>query len=240
MKKLALAILLIFLITNLNAKSLRVAIETWAPFVYFENDKPKGLTIDIFNNLAKELNVDVEFLKIPWPRALRMLENGEIDAMGNLSYSQEREKYIQYIQPSFYKLETNFYTLQGNENLISSYNDLYNHTILTAKGYLYFPKFDNDVKVNKEVILDRIEENSQIIEEEIMLKMLLAKRVKVIISSNAIMDFIIESGSFKNLVKKASYTPNHIDLIYIGISKQSSFIKDIDDINEAMEKILSK
>ena len=240
MKKLILTLLLIFLTTSLNAKTLRVAIETWTPFVYFENDTPKGLTIDIFNNLAKELNMDVEFIKIPWTRALRMLKNGNIDAMGNLSYSQKREKYIQYIQPSFYKLKTNFYTLKGNENLISSYSDLYNYTILTAKGYLYFPKFDTDAKISKEVIHDRIEKNSQIIEEEIMLKMLLAKRVKVIISSNAIMDFIIEFGSFKNLVKKANYAPNYIDPIYVGISKQSPFIKDINKINKAMEKILNK
>lgn len=240
MRKIALFILLLCMTTQINAKTLKVAIDNWTPFVYFENDKPKGLTIDIFNKLTKELNIDIEFIQIPWARALSMMKKGEIDAMGNLSYSKERTKYIQYIQPPFYKLKTTFYTLKGNEKLISSYEDLHNHILLTAKGYLYFPKFDTDVKIHKEEIQYRMEKNSMIIEEELMLRMLLAKKVQVIISSNAIMDYLIEKGSYNNLVKKANYDPLHSDLIHIGISKHSPFFKDINKINAAMKKILNK
>jgi len=241
MKKLVFIFLIVLYSSSiLNAEKFTIGIDTWPPFVYFENKKPKGIAIDIFKKLGKELNYEIKFLKMPWQRSLLELKNGNIDAIGDLSYSKEREKFILYTKYPFYELQTRFYTLKGNKHIISEYSDLYKYLILAGKDILYFPKFDKDKKIKKEEIISRITKTRTIPKEEIMLKMLMHKRVSVIISSNAIMNDLIEKKGYQNNIVKTNYAPDDIDKLFIGISRKSPFIKDIDKINEAMKKILNK
>ena len=242
MKRLSTLLFVLTLIcsTQLFAKKFTVGVDNWLPFVYFQYNKPKGLTIDIFKKLAKELNYDIEFKYIPWTRALKMMKNGEIDAMGNLSFSKKRAKFIKYTKLPFYSIKTRFYTLKNNNIVIKKHKDLRKYLLLVGKDYIYYPKFDNDTNIRKKFLHDRISNGIITDTAEIMLNMLIKKRVKILISGNAIMDHVIEKNSLENKVKKIDYMPLFDDFQYIGISKKSPFIKDIDKINEAMKKILSK
>lgn len=226
--------------TQLFAKKFTVGIDNWTPFVYFENNEPKGLTIDIFNKLAKELNYDIEFKYIPWSRALKMMENGEIDAMGNLSFSKKRAKFIKYTKLPFYTLKTRFYTLNDSGIDITKHEDLYKYLFLVGQDYVYYPEFDNDTNIKKEPMIDRISNGIITDTAEVMAKMLLKKRVNILISANAIMDHTITKFSLEKEIKKINYLPSAHDFQYIGISKKSPFIKNMGEINKAMKKILSK
>ena len=225
--------------TQLFAKKFTVAIDTWKPFVYIENDKPKGLTIDIFNKLAKKLNYDIEFKYIPWTRALKMMESGEVDAIGNLSFSKEREKYIAYTQLPFYELKTRFYTLINSDITIKKHEDLYQYLFLVGSEYVYYPKFDNDKNINKISVRDRVNDKLTIDASEIMVNMLMKKRVKILISANTIMEHTLSQLSLKNVIKELPYIPSAYDFQYIGISKKSPFMKDLTKINEAIEEIVN-
>ncbi|HIP45873.1 MAG TPA: hypothetical protein EYG93_11240 [Sulfurospirillum arcachonense] len=37
--------------TQLFAKKFTVGVDNWTPFVYFENNEPKGLTVDMFKKI---------------------------------------------------------------------------------------------------------------------------------------------------------------------------------------------
>ena len=235
-----LSIFILIFSTQLLAKQFTVGIDNWTPFVYFENNKPKGLTVDMFKKLAKELNYDIVFKHIPWSRALKMMESGEIDAMGNLSFSKKRAQFIRYTEPPFYSLKTRFYVLKENNIVIKKHEDLYKYLFLVGQDYVYYPEFDNDTNIEKEFLLDRISNGVTTDASETMLNMLIKKRVKILISANAIMDHSIEKLSLEKMVKKIEYMPLADDFQYIGISKKSSFIKEIDKINEAIRKILNK
>jgi len=233
--------LLLFLSsTPIFAKKFTVGIDNWTPFVYFENGEPKGLTVTTFKKLAKELNYDIEFKYIPWSRALKMMENGEIDAMGNLSFSEKRAKFIKYTNPPFYKLKIRFYTLIDSDVEIKKHEDLRKYIFLAGHNYVYYPEFDNDKNIKKEFIMDRISNGVVIDAAEVMANMLIKKRVKILISANSIMDHIITKLSLEKTIKKIDYAPSSMDFQYIGISRKSPFIKDIHKINEAMRKITSK
>ena len=222
--------------TSLLSKQFVVAIDTWKPFTYFENNTPKGITIDAYNKIAKELNYDIKFIKVPWDRALEKLKNGEIDALGNLSYTKAREKFTYYFKQPYYKQEVLFYTKRGNEKIIKRYEDLYNHTIVVGKNYAYYPKFDADKKIKKEYITKRLR-GKVISVEEIMLKMLIKNRVAVVISSSAIMKHRINKLGIKKLINMTYFKPHANDFIYVGISRKSPFMKDIKRINRAINKI---
>ncbi len=237
--KILFSLMLIFS-TQLLAKKFTIGIDNWTPFVYFENNEPKGLTVEVFKKLAKELNYDIEFKHIPWSRALNMMKNGEIDAMGNLSFSKKRAEFIEYAKPAFYSLKTRFYTLADSDFNIKKHEDLYNYIFIVGQDYVYYDKFDNDPNIKKEFIHDRVADGTTTDASDIMINMLIKKRVKILISANAIMDHTIRKYSLENKIKKLEYTNKANDYQYIGISKKSPFIKEMNKINEAMEKIVNK
>ncbi|MBT4638835.1 MAG: transporter substrate-binding domain-containing protein, partial [Deltaproteobacteria bacterium] len=69
----------------------------WPPFNYFENNSPKGLSIDYMNLLAEKLRITVEYLTGPdWDQFLTMTKNKEIDVMLNIVKTEERSKYLLY------------------------------------------------------------------------------------------------------------------------------------------------
>lgn len=58
-------------------------------------DKP-GVTIEVFREAARRLNVTLEFERVPWKRGLFMVETGEVDGIFHASFKADRMKYGQY------------------------------------------------------------------------------------------------------------------------------------------------
>ena len=69
----------------------------WPPYNYNENGEPKGFSIDYMNLLAKKLNIKLKYVTGPsWDQFMKMLQDGEIDAIINISKNKEREKHIAF------------------------------------------------------------------------------------------------------------------------------------------------
>ena len=232
--------LIIFISTSLQAKKFVVGIDTWTPFTYFEDGKAKGITVDVLRKISSKLGYEIEFQKIPWSRALKMMESGEIDAMGNLAYSKHRDTFMAFVKPPYHKHKINFYKLKKDALKVNVHEDLHNHTVLVGLDYVYFSKFDDDVKIKKISIANRNYDNDKRTVEEIMLEMLVKNRVKVIIGNDGRMDYLIKKLKYEETIEKLNYVYDKDDFAYIGISKKSPFIKDINKINEAMENIFNK
>jgi len=75
---------------------LHVASLPWEPFMYEENGEHKGIAVDIMDRALGNLNVDYDFILIPWSRALKLAETGEIDAVLGATHKEDREQYIAY------------------------------------------------------------------------------------------------------------------------------------------------
>jgi polar amino acid transport system substrate-binding protein len=58
-------------------------------------DKP-GVTIDLFREAARRLNVTLAFDRVPWKRGLFMIETGEADGIFHASYKPERAEFGVY------------------------------------------------------------------------------------------------------------------------------------------------
>jgi len=242
MKRLIILLLTLFVLssTQLFAKKFTVGIDDWKPFIYFENDKPKGITIDMFKKLANELGYDIEFKYLPWSRSLMMLKSGEIDAMGNLSYSKKREEFLTYVKPPYYEQKILFYTRKGEKELIKKYEDLYNQIIIVGRDYVYYEKFDNDQKIKKENLVNSDMNSNLVTLEYLTINMLLKKRLNIMIAPNSIINYLLKKYHIEDTIEPSQYNPQQSDFIHVGISKKSPFIKDINKINEAMKKIINK
>ncbi|WP_019614869.1 substrate-binding periplasmic protein [Psychromonas ossibalaenae] len=55
------------------------------------DNKMTGLHIDIIYTIAGILKIKIEFISVPWKRAIRMMKNGEADA---ITYTRYQSKCI--------------------------------------------------------------------------------------------------------------------------------------------------
>lgn len=58
-------------------------------------NKP-GVTIEVFREAARRLNVSLDFERVPWNRGLFMVETGEVDGIFHASYHPERAEFGAY------------------------------------------------------------------------------------------------------------------------------------------------
>ena len=119
-----------FLTLNLNAKTIKegvltIATEgTYAPFSYYDDkNELKGYDVDIAREVAKKLNLKIEFLTAPWDAMLAAFDAGKADAVFNqVSVTDERKKKYDYAQ-HYTVVHSAIITHKDNDD-IKSFDDL--------------------------------------------------------------------------------------------------------------------
>lgn len=115
---------------NLNARTIKegvltIATEgTYAPFSYYDDkNELKGYDVDIAREVAKKLNLKIEFLTAPWDAMLAAFDAGKTDAVFNqVSVTDERKKKYDYAQP-YTVVHGAIITHKDNDD-IKSFDDL--------------------------------------------------------------------------------------------------------------------
>jgi len=77
---------------------IKVRVIEFPPFYYQdENGQWTGLEVELAEALLKEAGFTPEFVSLPWSRALKAMEVGEVQLMMNLAKTPEREEYMNFI-----------------------------------------------------------------------------------------------------------------------------------------------
>ena len=129
-KLLKILVLGALLALNLNAKTIKegvltIATEgTYAPFSYYDDkNELKGYDVDIAREVAKKLNLKIEFLTAPWDAMLAAFDAGKTDAVFNqVSVTDERKKKYDYAEP-YTVVHGAIITHKDNDD-IKSFDDL--------------------------------------------------------------------------------------------------------------------
>ena len=82
---------------------LRVGWEEWYPLIYERDGQLIGSEYVVLSTLAKQAHCQLEFIELPWIRALKSLQNGDIDLLYGASKTPEREAFAQFSLP--YRVE---------------------------------------------------------------------------------------------------------------------------------------
>lgn len=82
---------------------LRVGWEEWYPLIYERDNQLTGNEFVRLSSLAKQADCQLEFIELPWIRALKSLQEGEIDLLYGASQTPEREVFAQFSRP--YRVE---------------------------------------------------------------------------------------------------------------------------------------
>ena len=107
----------------------------WPPFNYFEYGKPRGLSIDYMNLVAKQLGIKVEYVSGPsWNEFLGMVKRKELDLMLNIVKTEDRMEYLLFSEP--YIKNPNV-IVGSQESPYDTIQALFGKTVAFPKGFFY-------------------------------------------------------------------------------------------------------
>lgn len=101
--------------SDLNKKGeFTVGLEgTYAPYSYRDNGKLKGFEVDLAKDVAKKLDLKVNFVQTKWDSLIAGLGSNRYDAvMNNMTVTPQREKLYSFSNPYAYS----YYTLITKSN----------------------------------------------------------------------------------------------------------------------------
>lgn len=93
-------ILLLPLTVKAEQCTLRMSAETdFPPHLIKQAEQWTGLSVELMQRLAKEVDCQLVFINSPWIRAIQMSEHGELDVLSHLSFSEQRKQQFAFIGP---------------------------------------------------------------------------------------------------------------------------------------------
>ncbi len=211
--------------------TITVATEVWPPFRIQQDDSiTSGIDIDILEKVAEEMGLVFVIKQFPWVRCLYSMENGSVDIMTGLAYTDERAQYITYSGQQYYQCNAAFYTAIADSIDIVQYEDLQGLEIGYTRGSAYFEPFNSDTTLLKKDFHG----------EKNLLQILLYDRVNTIIGTDCQVDYDIAQMGYGDQIIRQPFVPNDPVRLYFGISKKSKFNDRWDEFNEILDRVITE
>jgi len=210
-------------------KTIKIAISEYPPYEYLgKDDKIEGIDVDTITESFKLKGYKVEFIMVPWLRAVYMTNQGLVDGIASVIHSPDHDRDflasdpISYAQNYFFKKKT----LQIDPKDI---NDLSQYNIGLIKGFPYGDKFNQANLPNKQPLIS----NSPIKDN---LYKLNEGRIDLIVCEIRACTYFIEKYPelFSNINYLESVQADDVSPYYLGFSRANMqrselLLKDFND-----------
>ncbi|MEI7430830.1 MAG: response regulator [Betaproteobacteria bacterium] len=117
------------------APNIRVGVYDTKPLLFVENGLAKGLFVDVLDHIAKQEGWQLEYVPGTWVENLKRLNDGEIDLLSTIAYSEERAKTFSFPK-EFVVLDWGV-IWQHPGGSIQSVPDLANKKLAILEGDIY-------------------------------------------------------------------------------------------------------
>ncbi len=118
----------------------------WTPFNFAEKGNYKGVANDYLRLIAKKTGLSLDISIAPWAENLQKTKDGDIDLLGAVYHTEDREQYLYFSKPYFEVLDY-FFIRDDVDALI--FNDLNGMRVAVPEGYAHinflqknFPKIE--------------------------------------------------------------------------------------------------
>ncbi|KXI30376.1 substrate-binding periplasmic protein [Paraglaciecola hydrolytica] len=129
----------------LECKEIKVAgPDQWNANSSFDptSQSHKGFAYDILQKIAQKQQIPYTVLPdLPWQRALKYAEDGQVDMIVSIYQSAERERYLEFSEPLFTN-EVKIYVRKGREFNFNAFEDLKGKKGLFPAAGSYGDEFD--------------------------------------------------------------------------------------------------
>ncbi|OBP14362.1 hypothetical protein A5320_11320 [Rheinheimera sp. SA_1] len=215
----------------LSACVMKVQVNEFPPYSYFQDQAWQGSRVVLSQRLAAKLDCQVEYLDVPFGRALKLVEQGELDFIFNLTKTDSRNNTMLFLAP--HQLEVlvvgvhKSYPEWLGLNSLAELQQFPGRIALTTGSYLgvEVEKIRNNPQYAKNFIdvADRKAKN------ELVLK----GRAQAVIEERDYLRYAIENfPNYQNLVITPlilSETP-----VYLALSRKSKMFARHDEISQAI------
>jgi PAS domain S-box-containing protein len=104
----------------------------YPPYQLLDKDlNPTGFSVEILNAISKTMGLNIQIELDSWNKIRYELEQGSIDGLAAMSYSEERTKLVSFSTPYTYITHAVFVR---NESEIKSFEDINEKEVLVVKG----------------------------------------------------------------------------------------------------------
>jgi polar amino acid transport system substrate-binding protein len=94
--------ILMFCLLGIKAASacvMKVQVHEFPPYSYLQGTEWQGSRVVLSQRLAEKLNCQIEYLEVPFGRALMLMEEGQLDFIFNLTKTPSRVKSMLFLAP---------------------------------------------------------------------------------------------------------------------------------------------
>jgi len=210
MKKIFILILALMINQAVYATTVKLCGVQWPPFTYGEQQNLNhGLSIDIYTQAFKRLNMTIDAKKMPWQRCEKLVTHGSMDALIDNTHS---DKFINGPTPTaFYPLAV--YVRNDFKQTKFSWQAMENKYVAMVRGYDYTDKISSFKLWHKSLVLS----------EDVLVRMLKAKRYDYI---------VLDIFAAQHLAKKHNMKLKMLDpmvdspMLYLVFNKNKQILKD--------------
>jgi len=139
--------------------TLTVATSDFPPYYKLDKSREvmsvKGFEVELDQHISAITGIQFEYLICPWAKCTKWLQSGNVDMVGAILKSQEREAFLRF-SSNYYRSVNKartvyFYTHKNSELRLNQYIDLQNPDLIVGvvRGDIYFSRFDQDELINK-------------------------------------------------------------------------------------------
>jgi polar amino acid transport system substrate-binding protein len=151
---LCLACLLMFLFSNGHTNECETmsvsGSNQWRPIAYSKGDNTvaQGIAYDVLKELSAALKLPINInVKLPWARAMKMLDDGELDMMAGVYWTEQRSR--QYLFSKAITNDTlNIFVKRGKEFNYQKFEDLAGKHLDLLRGSSLGNEFDQYIQKN--------------------------------------------------------------------------------------------
>jgi PAS domain S-box-containing protein len=116
-----------------NHPRLRVNTGDWPPLMMRREDgKPAGISMEILEEAARIAGITLEYVDGPWPRALEMLDRGELDLVQGITRTPDRAEALRFTSP--YLMPADAVFVRDDARNINNLQDLHGTTLAVENG----------------------------------------------------------------------------------------------------------
>ncbi|MEO3876829.1 substrate-binding periplasmic protein [Rheinheimera fenheensis] len=215
--------------------TLRMSAETdFPPHLIQQQQQWTGLSVELMQRLAQELNCDLVFINSPWLRALQMSAQGELDVLSHLSVSNERKAQFAFIGP--HHIESIY--LVGDPSEISAPASLQQlaegvdlGSIATLHGAYYGEEFS---RLSQQPSFARQLVSISSIQDKLAL--LRAKRVNTILEDISVLQYW-QQHKYPDAERYQPLLKVYESPVYFGFSKVSLSEKQLKHIADTWQRL---
>ena len=200
--------------------------KSWAPFNFFSQNRPQGLSIDYMNVLADKLGIKIQYRTgFSWSEFLEQIKLKEIDVMLNIVKTQERQKYLLFTEP--YARNPNV-IISRIDSPIDTVTALNGQTVAFARGFFYDEVLARDYPEIKRLPVEDTLES---------LKVVALGKAEAALGEDAAVRYLLGENTLSNLYISGYAKIGNPDLVNLRIGVRDDWSPLHSAISKAMAKV---